>query len=44
MKCLSCKEGTLELTMYERKKRGSYFTAKTKAILECDKCGHKEVF
>ena len=44
MKCLQCKDGTLKLAKYEVKKKGSYYPATKKGILQCDSCGHREVF
>ena len=43
MKCLQCKEGTLKLVKYEVKKKASYYPAVKKGLLECDKCGYREV-
>ena len=44
MRCLQCKDGTLKLAKYEVKKKGSYYPATKKGILQCDSCGHREVF
>ena len=44
MKCLACREGTLKLAKYEVKKKGAYYPPTKKGILQCDKCGHREVF
>jgi hypothetical protein len=44
MKCLACKEGTLKLAKYEVKKKAAYYPPTKKGILQCDKCGHREVF
>ena len=44
MKCLACRDGTLKLVKYEVKKKASYYPATKKGILQCDKCGYREVF
>mgnify|MGYP003113519142 FL=1 len=43
MKCPKCIGEEFSLTHYEKPQRGRY-TKKERAILECKKCGHKEVF
>ena len=43
MTCPECREGKLRLTTYHKGKRGMRSTG-DRAVLECDKCGHKEVF
>lgn len=43
MKCIRCKEGTLELKMYDAGNR-SYNSRTSKGVLQCNSCGHKEVF
>ena len=42
LKCPECKEGELELTTYQKKHAGS--RGSHKAIMTCNKCGHKERF
>jgi len=44
MKCIACKDGELILAKYEVKKKGSYYPATKKGMLQCNKCGHREVF
>ncbi len=44
MKCIACKDGELILAKYEVNKKGAYYPATKKGILQCSKCGHREVF
>ena len=41
MKCPKCESGKFILTHYEK---GASNYKREKAILQCNKCGHKEVF
>jgi len=43
MTCPKCKKGEMKMITYHKGKRGMRRTG-DKAILECDKCGHREVF
>ena len=43
MKCLYCKNGKMEIVWYKKPKVG-HRLMKDKALLQCNACGHKEVF
>jgi hypothetical protein len=43
MKCPKCKAEGFSLVHFEKGSQGTYYR-KEKAILQCKKCGHKEVF
>ncbi len=44
MKCVSCKEGEMVMSIYKRTKYKYSSATKEHAVLVCNKCGHKEVF
>jgi hypothetical protein len=44
MKCIQCKNGKLRLVKHDVKKWVYSSAKKENAILQCDTCGHKEVF
>tara|TARA_R100000329_G_scaffold34358_1_gene32028 strand:+ start:59 stop:220 length:162 start_codon:yes stop_codon:yes gene_type:complete len=43
IKCPECKQGELKMTFY-KKGRSGYTGQKNRTVMECNKCGHKEVF